>query len=75
MKTIMLTRTSGIITYTASGVAMIGGLTMTDWAALIGALVALLSFAVNVYFKRKHYRLALVKARSADDDLDPEADA
>jgi len=71
----MTERTSGIITYTASGVAMIGGLTMTDWAALIGALVALLSFAVNIYYRRKHYHLALAKAQLAGDDLDPEADA
>lgn len=70
-----MVRTSGFITYTASGVAMIGGLTMTDWAAIIGALVAVLSFGVNLYFQRKHYHLAVAKARASDEDLDPEVDA
>lgn len=68
-------KATGIITYTASGVAMIGGLTLNDWAAIIGATVAVLSFLANLVYKHRHYQLARAKARAAGEpDPDPEAE-
>ncbi len=40
-------------TYVSSGAAVIFGLSATDFAAIVGAGVAILTFAVNLYFKIK----------------------
>lgn len=55
------------ITYGSSGLAVWGGLTLTDWAAIIGSTVAVLSFIVNVWYRHKHYRLA--EARASRDEV------
>lgn len=57
----------------ASGMASdtVFGLTTTQWSVVgvIGGLViALLGFAVNIYFKRQHLLIALQKAEANPDD-------
>ncbi len=64
---------TGIITYTASGTAVIGGLTMTDWAAFIGAGVAIASLLVSIYFKQQHLKLAQQKALEGKEGGDVDA--
>ena len=64
---------TGFITYTASGTAVIGGLTMTDWAAFIGAGVAIASLLVSIYFKQQHLKLAQQKAREGKEGGDVDA--
>lgn len=62
----MQERISGAITYTASGTAIIGGLTLNDWAAIIGATVAVLSFIYSVWHKTQLRKIARGNARMAD---------
>lgn len=57
------------VTYGSSGLAVWGGLTLTDWAAIIGSTVAVLSFIVNVWYRHKHYRLAAARVRD-DEEID-----
>lgn len=54
----MTERVNSVITYSASGTAIIGGLTMNDWAMLIGSIVAVLSLAHEVWHKRQMRRIA-----------------
>lgn len=57
-------KASTLITYTASGAAVIGGLMLNDWAEIIGATVATLSFIYNVWHK---YQLRCIAERQAND--------
>lgn len=50
-------------TYTASGGAILGGLTLNNWLAIGGFVVALLTFAANLYFQHKTYRLRVEESR------------
>jgi hypothetical protein len=45
-------------TYGGAATAVVGGLTVNEYVAIGGLVIAVCSFAVNVYYKRKHYRLA-----------------
>ena len=45
-------------TYTASGSAVIFGLTANEFAAISGVCIALLTFALNWYYKHQHLKLA-----------------
>lgn len=49
----MTDRASGLVSYLASGVAIVAGLTLNDWAALVGIGCALATAAVNAYYKRR----------------------
>lgn len=44
-------------TYTASGGALIFGLTANEFAALLGAGVAVLSFLINLWFRHQHLKI------------------
>lgn len=55
------------VTYSSSGVAIWGGLSATDWAAIIGSAVAILSFIVNVWYRHKHYKLAVARAAAIEE--------
>lgn len=44
-------------TYTASGYAVIFGLSANEFAAVTGACVALLTFVLNWYYKHQHLKL------------------
>lgn len=59
-------RIAGAVTYTAGGGAVVSGMTANEVAAIVGASVAVLSFAVNVWFKAQHLRLAKARADSLD---------
>ena len=45
-------------TYTASGSAVIFGVSANEFAAVAGVCVALLTFALNWYYKHQHLLLA-----------------
>ena len=45
-------------TYTASGSAIIFGLSANEFAAISGVCIALLTFALNWYYKQQHLKLA-----------------
>ena len=44
-------------TYTASGSAVIFGLTANEFAAISGVCIALLTFALNWYYKHQQLKL------------------
>lgn len=54
-------------TYVSSSAAVIFGLSATDFAALVGAGVAILTFAVNLYFKVKAHKLAEKNAKCVEE--------
>jgi len=45
-------------TYTASGSAVIFGLSANEFAAIAGVCVAILTFGLNWYYKQQHLLLA-----------------
>ena len=68
----MTDRIASQITYAASGSAVILGLDAAELAAIVGALVAVLTFAVNLWFKAQHLKIARNRAHHLDDDTDVE---
>ena len=40
-------------TYTGAGASVAAGVSGNDWMAILGLLVAIAGFAVNLYYKRK----------------------
>lgn len=48
-------------TYAASAFTVIAGLTINEWVAIGGLTLGLLTFAVNWYYKHKHFKLAREK--------------
>jgi len=42
---------------TSGGATAIGVLTVNEWAAICGVILATATFAVNWHYKRKHYHL------------------
>ena len=56
---------STVLTYTASGAAIFGGLTVTDWAAIVGAVVAVISLVYNVWHKRELRKIARAQMAAA----------
>ena len=49
--------TTTAATYAASGSAVIFGLSANEFAAVAGVCIALLTFALNWYYKAQHLRL------------------
>ncbi len=43
-------------TYTGAGASVAAGVSGNDWMAILGLLVAVAGFAVNLYYKRKEDR-------------------
>lgn len=52
----LIEKNAAAATYVASGSAVIFGLSATDFAALVGAGVAVLTFAVNWWYKHRAYK-------------------
>lgn len=52
------------VTYTASGTAIIFGLSAHEFAAISGVCIALLTFALNWYYKQQHLKLARERAEN-----------
>lgn len=46
------------ITYTSAGGTVVAGLSLNEWAAVVGIVVTIGAFVVNWYYKHKHYELA-----------------
>ena len=44
-------------TYGGAATAVIGGLTANEFAAIVGAIVAILSFIANIVFKLRHEKI------------------
>lgn len=59
-------------TYLASGSALIFGLNASEFAAVVGAGVAILTFLVNLWFKAQHLKLAKKRVKDCTCDTDEE---
>lgn len=57
-------RASTVTTYTAGGGAVFFGLTANEFAAVVGAAVAILGFGANLWFRWQH--LNVVREAAAD---------
>ena len=61
-------------TYAASVGAVIFGLTVNEFAAVVGLIVATLTFFLNAWFKWQHLKLAIKKAKEKqelkEEDID-----
>jgi len=44
------------VTYVASAVTVISGLTVNEWGVIIGLVIAVATFAVNWYYKHKTFK-------------------
>lgn len=55
-------KTSQALTYGSAGATVFAGLTLNDWAIIVGIAVTVISLfanvAINIYFKRAHLKLA-----------------
>lgn len=69
-----ISNTTAKVTYGASSVSVIGGLTSTDIAAWGGLIVALVGLLATIYYKRKEDRRqqALYNARMAGLIVEPQ---
>ena len=52
------------VAYTASGSAVIFGLSANEFAAVLGACVALLTFALNWYYKHQQLKLIIERLKN-----------
>jgi len=50
-------RTSSASYAASGGVGLLGLLTLNQWLAIAGFALAILTFAVNVWYRERHYRL------------------
>jgi hypothetical protein len=57
-------KASSIATYTGGGSAVLFGLSANEFAAVIGAVVAVLGLLVNMWFRWQHLRI--VKQAAAE---------
>ena len=46
---------------------MVGGLSLSDWAIVIGIACTVGTFVINWYYKRKEYRLLQTQAHQLGD--------
>lgn len=54
-------------TYTASAITVVSGLSLTEWLAIGGFVMGLLTFAVNLYFQHKNFQLNKEQAAKQDE--------
>ena len=60
----LIEKNAAAAAYVTSGTTVILGLTATDFAALVGATVSVLTFIVHLYFKVKADRRAEAQCRA-----------
>lgn len=44
--------------YTSAGGTLVAGLTLNEWAMIVGIVATIASFGLNWYYKQKHLDLA-----------------
>ena len=59
-------------TYTASAGAILFGLTVNEFAAVAGIIIATLTFFLNAWFKWKHLELAREKRKEGNHQKEEE---
>lgn len=61
-----MSTTSAAAYGTGAGVILIGGLSLSDWAIVIGIACTIGTFAVNWYYKQKEFKLLQAKSHLAE---------
>ena len=61
----IIEKNAAAASYVASGTAVLFGLSATEFAAFVGAAVAICTFCVNWYYKHKAFQI--LKGRRKDD--------
>lgn len=62
-----MSTTSAAAYGTGTGMILIGGLSLSDWAIVIGIVCTIGTFAINWYYKRKEFQLMQAQAHLEDD--------
>ena len=62
-----MSTTSAAAYGTGTGMILIGGLSLSDWAIVIGIVCTIGTFVVNWYYKQKEYKLLQAQAHLEDD--------
>lgn len=52
----VIEKATSIVTYSASGATVFGGITLNEWLGIGGFVIAAASFAFNIWFKMKYKR-------------------
>lgn len=52
-----MSTTSAAAYGTGTGMILIGGLSLSDWAIVIGIACTVITFVINWYYKRQTYKL------------------
>ena len=52
-----------VTTYAAGTTAVVGGMAEHHYLAIGGFIIALISLGVNIYYKHKHYSLAVENSK------------
>ena len=59
---------SGNAAYTSAGGTIVAGLSLNDWAMLVGIIATIATAFLNWYYKQKHLEIARRNAGLDDDD-------
>lgn len=62
-----MSTTSAAAYGTGTGMILIGGLSLSDLAIVIGIVCTIGTFVVNLYYKQKEYKLLQAQAHLEDD--------
>ena len=61
-----MSTTSAAAYGTGTGMILVGGMSLSDWAIIVGIICTVGTFAVNWYYKRQEFLLK--QHHSSDDD-------
>lgn len=59
---------AGKVAYTSAGWTFVAGLSLNEWAIIVGIAATVLTLCMNWYYKQKHLDLARKHVGAIDDD-------
>lgn len=59
---------AGNAAYTSAGGTVIAGLTLHDWAVVVGIIATIITAGLNWYYKQQHLKIARRNAGMTGDD-------
>ena len=62
-----MSTTSAAAYGTGTGIIVVGGLSLSDWAIVIGIVCTVGTFVINWHYKRKEYRLLQAQSHQPGD--------
>lgn len=61
---------AGATAYASAGGTFVAGLSLNDWAMVVGIVATIITAGLNWYYKQKHLELARRNAGAIDDGAD-----